>query len=119
MNKTLPSYIYFIYEYVESQMHLPVKIGETYYPHQRIVQLQTGNYRPLRYYKLLACPNKVDAQKIEEFLHEFYSDYRLRGEWFNLTMKEIDKVADTIEILIRDQLSLDIFHDIYATKRNT
>ena len=116
MNKALPSYIYFICETMSgSPLRQSIKIGESFYPQQRLVQLQTGNYRPLYFHKIIACPNKDSAKKIEAFLHAFYSEYRLYGEWFKLSIHEINKVSETIEILIRDQLPLDIFHDIYMT----
>lgn len=57
-----------------------VKIGTSTDPQRRIRQLQTG--LPFTLSVLWSC--EMD-QYLERDLHEVFSDFRVRGEWFDLT----------------------------------
>ena len=56
-----------------------VKIGQAVRPHKRVVDLQTGNPRPLRLYGV------IEGTHHERSLHSKYSHLRVCGEWFKAT----------------------------------
>lgn len=58
-----------------------VKIGFTNDVVARIAQLQTGSAHPLQ---LLAILPNVSIT-VERRLHRFFAEYRVQGEWFQLT----------------------------------
>lgn len=57
-----------------------VKIGYGGNPRKRVVELQTGNPVPL----ILRWVDEGDVE-LENHLHAVFKDYRIRGEWFDLT----------------------------------
>lgn len=59
-----------------------VKIGRTTGPiEDRVFNLQTGNPRELR---LAFAIETEDCAELEKHLHDVYSEYRERGEWFRV-----------------------------------
>lgn len=77
-------FIYFIHE-VEDMTHF--KIGFTHDVPHRIVQLQIGNRRELVCYRTVATTDMVSD---ELYLHKRYNVARRKGEWFELSMVEVD-----------------------------
>ena len=41
-------------------------------------------------------PNRKIANSFEQALHQSYADKRIRGEWFNLTDKEVQELKETL-----------------------
>lgn len=59
-----------------------IKIGIAKDPFSRIKELQTANPNELEIYYIMQVPKMWDAQVIEKELHEYFSNYRKKGEWF-------------------------------------
>lgn len=59
-----------------------IKIGYTRDVTNRMHCLQTGNARELH---LFLCEFSMNARRDEARVHERYQDFRIRGEWFNLS----------------------------------
>lgn len=57
-----------------------VKIGRGGNPKKRVAELQTGSPAPLLL--LWTCDGD---EKLESHLHAVFGEYRVRGEWFDLT----------------------------------
>ncbi len=55
------------------------KIGRADNPKNRLIGIQVGNPIEL---KLIAV--RLDSPKLEKQLHNYFSEYHVRGEWFNL-----------------------------------
>jgi hypothetical protein len=72
-----------------------VKIGIADNPSKRINELQTGNPMAL---VLLRSFRVMDARRIERSLHAHFDAVRVRGEWFDLSDDDRDRIskADTI-----------------------
>lgn len=64
----------------------PIKIGRASEVKRRIGQLQTGNPTALQLLGWLVASN--DAA-MEKELHEHYSEYRARGEWFKIDQEHV------------------------------
>ena len=81
--KRHPGFIYFI----QGESGGPIKIGYTQDLRARLNSLQTGH--PDVLILLGAFPGNTGD---ERNLHEEYSDYRIRGEWFRPTEKILEKI---------------------------
>ncbi|MFI6530765.1 GIY-YIG nuclease family protein [Streptomyces uncialis] len=66
-----------------------VKIGTSASPQQRVSQLQTG--LPVTLSILAVFPG---GTRLERALHEYFSAYRTRGEWFDFT-----PLGDPVEVV--------------------
>lgn len=78
------------------------KIGHTDNIQRRIKQLQTGNSEPLEIIYYRRFDNCI---KVETTLHQIFSAYRKRGEWFSLSRqsKEILQMIFTQTNLTEQQ----------------
>lgn len=65
----------------------PIKIGWTVDPQKRLEQLQTGSH--IRLFILGAIEGSTAG---ESTLHKRWSEYRIRGEWFEAAPEIIDFV---------------------------
>ena len=68
----------FVYFIGNSEKNI-CKIGFSYSPNQRLIELQTGNPFPLFVFKTV----KGDME-MEKTFHFLYRQYRTRGEWFKI-----------------------------------
>lgn len=66
----------------------PVKVGKSCSPRTRLAELQTSHHRPLTLLGVL--PGVIERE-----LHEFLSEYRVHGEWFDLPENVI---SDLLEV---------------------
>lgn len=72
------------------------KIGESKNPQYRERTLQSE--KPC--IELLCAkryPNKTLARTIEQALHKTYKDKRIRGEWFDLTEKDVSEIKEVLQ----------------------
>ena len=77
--------VYFIRE-VDSDRGF--KIGFTTCDiNDRLGQLQTGSKQELECYRSV---NKQEPSKYEKFLHDCFDSKHIRGEWYDLTVTEVD-----------------------------
>ncbi len=65
------------------------KIGRSDNPKQRASQLQTGNHRTLYVYKTLK-----GYIRLEKMLHKYFKEFRINGEWFDITFADVDEVIE-------------------------
>lgn len=89
------------YVYLIGHSHLPfVKIGKTSNINKRLMELQTSSPYKLEVILLLKDKDK----KLENYLHKTFSEYRLRGEWFDDIVINIikDKYNNLIENIINE-----------------
>lgn len=56
----------------------------------RLSGLQTGNHRKLEVYVSIGCAN---PKRIERFVHKYFSEYRIAGEWFAVSADEAATVV--------------------------
>ncbi len=73
------------------------KIGRTKKSvRSRINELQTGNPAPIEYIYEFETKN---PHLLESSLHNYFSQYRVKGEWFSseLSVKKFKEYCDTIE----------------------
>lgn len=78
-------YIYFILN-VGTKNY---KIGVTKNLEKRLAALQTGNENKLEIYKNIYTKNYF---QIEKKIHKYFANYRLEGEWFEVTKHDIDRI---------------------------
>ncbi len=88
-------YIYFIAENAPSDQGTPVKVGSTGSLIRRLLELQTGNWRPLVVLISVRVP-KTYALRIEHALQRRISDRRILNEWFLLSMTDVQTLASWI-----------------------
>jgi hypothetical protein len=63
----------------------PCKIGITRSLQSRLSSVQTGNPKKLVVVSAVLIPHRQLAELIEGMLHECFEEFRLAGEWFNLS----------------------------------
>lgn len=78
-----------------------VKIGHGKDPRKRVEQLQIGSPKPL----ILQWVHEGD-DKLENHLHAVFKEYRIRGEWFDLTPlgDAVTAVREAVESVAGEQL---------------
>jgi len=91
--------VYFIGTGVDSR----IKVGRTSAPLGRLQDLQVSNPEPLRLLGCIGCASVDDSAKLESLLHKLLTakGRHLRGEWFRLTVKEIDAIEVALGLDIR------------------
>jgi hypothetical protein len=82
--KKQTGFVYFVYEKDNEKCF---KIGYSNDVSDRIAKLQTGNSRELVCYCTLAS---IDMSGDEAYLHHWFSNARIRGEWFAITFADVD-----------------------------
>ena len=70
-----------------------IKIGVTNDIDQRVQSLQTGNPNQLTILTCIPCEN---ARYIEGMLHGVFDDFKMQGEWFNLSESQIKIAVEKI-----------------------
>jgi hypothetical protein len=77
-------------EEFETDPHGYIKIGWTEYnPHGRQICLQSGNPRELK------CLGVFEGtRRFEKYIHEYLSDFRVKGEWFDCGALDLLKKLD-------------------------
>jgi predicted GIY-YIG superfamily endonuclease len=69
------------------------KIGYTSNINNRIKELQTGNPRKLTIYKTILA---LRCEKLETYLHTYFSDNKIKNEWFKLKTSHIKNIISKI-----------------------
>ena len=82
------------------------KIGITNNIESRLNTLRTSHYEELILISKAKYTNRFMSLLIEEELHNRYSLYRLRGEWFKLNDKHTEEIIKEFESGITEILSL-------------
>ena len=80
-----------------------IKIGKSCNPHNREKTLLSDRYC---IYLLAYC-----EYDIESVLHSMYSEYRLRGEWFNLSTNQVRWIIDYFGMKITNISKLNEFYE--------
>ncbi|MBI5959074.1 MAG: GIY-YIG nuclease family protein [Chloroflexi bacterium] len=88
-------YVYFIHQ----PSPCCLKIGMTGNLRRRVKQILRGNPNRLFLEGAIECPNMRTAKRIEEALHVQYGNYRLAGEWFSISLEEVNKIGTWLYIL--------------------
>lgn len=81
-------------------------------PKQRIKQLQTGNPREITLVREINTPL---AYALERKMHQIYSDYRIRGEWFSAEI--LDDISGKSDADIMDNVALEAREQLSAIQR--
>jgi hypothetical protein len=63
-----------------------IKIGKTWNLKKRMCSLNSAS--PIELKLIGYCETKY-PDNLEQYLHKLFEDYRIRGEWFNLTKEDI------------------------------
>jgi len=89
-----------------------VKIGVSNNVKKRMRQIQTSNPEKLYLILLLNMPSRPRAEKLEEYLHDKFSNYRCTGgrEWFKVPFRTLKTNISNID--------LDMFYDMEVHKEN-
>lgn len=88
-------FVYFLYCPAINNEYQLVKIGQTKNNvEKRIKQLQTGNPFPIEIY---AVVSSTTYKQVEKDLHAKYKRRRCHGEWFQLTLKEVQHEVDILQ----------------------
>jgi len=85
------------YVYIIQAGDGPYKIGVAKNLARRIEQMQTGNHLELRLIAAIDFKTEQRALTVEKQLHKMYSRARIRGEWFenSIKLKRADEFFNT------------------------
>ena len=64
-----------------------IKIGKSVSVQKRLAQLQTGNANTVRVLCEEKCGTHQQALDREQALHRYFASKRVRGEWFDISIK--------------------------------
>lgn len=84
------------YVYVIRHEHGFCKIGKANSPENRKSSMQTAS--PYRLYLFTTIAVAGEPKLVESTLHDVYSEYHVRGEWFELPDSVLHDLADIDEI---------------------
>ena len=103
----------YIIAHVESQTLVgPVKIGIAQEPTYRVLEIQTGNPRPLQVAAWFPLPSRSIARQVETAFHEVMVPHRLMGEWFDMdVLSAILAMCQNIRACITETLPPDLQED--------
>jgi hypothetical protein len=79
-----------------------VKIGISKTPEKRLKQLQTGHPKKLILCKVREVPDDR-AKKLENIIHRTCGHYRLKGEWFSMSLPLAESMVHDV-LLRTDEL---------------
>ena len=80
--------LFYVYLIAESE-NGPTKIGVAGNVKSRLSDLQVGSYQKLKCYGARPFITSKEAFKFEKTLHKLFSEFKIRGEWFTLSAKQI------------------------------
>ena len=93
MKESQKGKVYFIHEVGSEQ---GFKIGFTMRELDgRLSELQTGSLRELKVHKWVPYQ---ECQKLEKYLHDCFDTKHIRGEWYDLTLTEVNDLAKFLEL---------------------
>ncbi len=79
-----------------------IKIGVSNDVQKRLNTFRTGNDCQLELvYKSVICSNSFS---IEQSVHEYFKDYRVRGEWFNVDESEVIRFLECSNYTLKTQM---------------
>lgn len=83
---------YVVYFIGEEPFQNRVKIGKSKNVQERIMQLQTGNPNKLYVLKRIILGSSEEMNNLETRLHRELKEKNINGEWFELSLAEIEEV---------------------------
>lgn len=75
-----------------------VKIGIAHHLTQRLADLQTANPFDVTIAHSIQVKNKREAIRIERTLHSRFIAFRLKGEWFAISVRDAIDALDEVEV---------------------
>lgn len=99
------------YIYIVESDHL-YKIGYASNLEGRLTVIKTSSPHEVRLIYLIPIPADAKHKKVENALHKMFKDSHVKGEWFNLSMKDIAKIKSfTLQDILdfADQIEREIF----------
>ena len=101
-------YVYLIGFSRNEKFEGPVKVGITSNVVGRLKNLQTGHHEKLVLGVSLAAPNRQIALALEDCFHSVFAEYRLQGEWFDMSpIRALKGLCDTFSSALDHFLSED------------
>jgi hypothetical protein len=99
--------VYFIHAPELTQKSL-FKIGWSTDINRRVRELQTGNGMKLEVYNTIYS----DDPSLETRIQKALKNYRKQGEWFEITMDQVDVIIDVINEFVHPKVP-DSYNEIY------
>jgi len=72
----------------------PVKVGVAEDPADRLGNLQTANFLPLRIHRFWWMPGKQVTLRVESAFKEHFQPQNIRGEWFDLPLETAEAFVE-------------------------
>jgi len=68
------------------------KIGFTTNIEARIQVIKTSSPHEVKLIYIIPIPMEIEHKKVENALHKMFESSHMKGEWFNLSLKDIAKI---------------------------
>ena len=94
-----------------------MKIGIAKDPQKRIMNLQVGNHEVLKLDSTIECRSRRHAHHLEIWLHECFSSYHVRGEWFKANPINIPRALAGFETQV--EIKSERGKGIHGTKKES
>ena len=102
------------------------KIGNSKNPESRLKSLQTSNPSELELIFTYGCQTKDESLFFERCMHQLFSSFRHRGEWFFMSNEIVQRFIDDVEKRIqwenenieeaKEEMTTGLFHVINSEK---
>lgn len=93
------------------------KIGRAKNPDQRLKEIQCHSPYELEVRTTVTEHNDHSRRSVESLLHQYFSRYQIRGEWFCLPPDELTCLDKLDELYASDLYS--VTHDLLGSARGT
>lgn len=90
-----------------------IKIGVSNDPESRLYSLQTGSPVPLSI--IFKC---IGDYRLESVLHKRLEDYKIRGEWYNISEAKLFEHLDSLESIRKEVLPNNLLQARYSNKEH-
>jgi len=85
----------------------PIKVGISALPERRLLNIQTASPFPIKLMLTVDCESRETAKEIEGYIHAFFHEFRLNGEWFDVPVED---VCRKIAVLTAMMAAITVFY---------
>ena len=76
------------------------KIGIAQDLTKRFSGIQTGNPLKLKALCVIPCSSNKEMQKYEIYLHRYFAETNVRGEWFDISEDDIQRAKEKFQVIM-------------------
>ena len=110
-------YVYIMAHLVDAEIVAPVKIGISKHPAKRRKEVQADIHRPIVLVAKFRFWDRSHAFLVERAFHRTFDEYRVFGEWFDISPADaVGLMRENLIGFVDDVLQPDLVGDWYTAR---